>query len=112
MTLSIILSYIIMCVVVEDDQRDNKPFVHEEKPFALLPGVKTELKEEPPGPTLEGKPHALISMKREIKEDAGPMTKAETTSVQPITGMSSHSITAEVCGAIAICPQPPGTCVV
>ena len=69
---------IILCVytqVLEDDQRDTKPFVHEEKPVALL------------------------SVKREIKEEAVPMTKAETMSAQPTTGMSSHSITAIVCGA-------------
>ena len=59
--------------------------------------------------TLEGEPHAL---KREVKEEAVPMNKAETTSAQPTTGMSSHSITAIVCGASYTCPQPPGTCVV
>ena len=85
------------CLLVEDDQRDTKPFVHKEKPVALLPGVKTEPKEEPL--TLEGEPHALLSVKREIKEEAVPMTKAETTSAQPTTGMSSHSITAIVYGA-------------
>ena len=52
-----------MCVLVEDDQRDTKLFVHEEKPFALLSGVKTEFKEEPL--TLE---EALLSMKRVKKE--------------------------------------------
>ena len=87
----------IVCVLVEDDQRDTKPFGYEEKPVALLPGVKTEPKEEPL--TLEGEPHALLSAKREIKEEAIPMTKVETTSAQPTTGMSSHSITAIVCGA-------------
>ena len=81
-----------MCVLIEDDQRDIKLFVHEEKPVALLPGVKTalDLKEEPL--TLEGDPHALLSVKREIKEEAVPMTEAETMSVQPTTGMSSHSL--------------------
>ena len=59
-----------VCVLVEDDQRDTKPFVHKEKPVSLLP-VKTE-----------------------VKEEAVSMTKAETTSAQPTTGMSSHSITA------------------
>jgi hypothetical protein len=89
---------IIVCgVLTEDDQKDTKPFIHEEKPVAFLRGVKTELKEEPL--TLEGEPHALLSVKREIKEEAVPMTKAETTSAQPTTGMSSHSITAIVCGA-------------
>ena len=80
--------------VLEDDQRDTKSFLHEEKPVALLPGVKTDPKEE--SPTLEGEPHALLSVKRMIKEEAA---KAETTSAQPTTGMSSHSITAIVCGA-------------
>ena len=83
--------------VLEDDQRDIKPFVHEEKPVALLPGVKTEPEEEPL--TLEGEPHALLSVRREIKEEAVLVTKAEITSSQPTTGMSSHSITAIVCGA-------------
>ena len=83
--------------ILEDHQRDIKPFVHEEKPVALLPGVKIEPKEEPL--TLEGELHALLSVKREIKEEAILMTKAETTSTQPTTGMSSHSITAIVYGA-------------
>ena len=96
--------------VLEDDQREIKPFVHEEKPVALLPGVKTDPKEELL--TLEGEPHALLSEEREIKEEAVSMTKAETMSAQPTTGMSSHSITAIVYGAIATCPQPPGTCLV
>ena len=86
-----------VCVLVEDDQRDTKPFLHEEKPVALPPGVKTELKEEPL--TLEGEPHAFLSVKREIKEEAGSMTKAETISGQSTTGMSSHFFTAIVCGA-------------
>ena len=86
-----------MCILVEDDQRDTKPSVHEEKPVSLFPGVKTEIKQEPLTP--EGEPHALLSVKREIKEEAVPMTKAETTSAQPTTGMSFHSITAIVCGA-------------
>ena len=38
-------------------------------------------------------------MKTEVKEEAVTMTKAETMSAQPTTGMSSHSITAIVCGA-------------
>ena len=87
----------MMCVLIEDDERDTKPFLHEEKPVTLLPGLKTEPKEEPL--TLEREPHALLSVKREIKEEAVPMTKAETMSAQPTTGMSSHSITAIVCGA-------------
>ena len=73
---------------VEDDQRDT----HKENPVALLPGVKTEPKEKPL--TLEG-----VSVKREVKEEAVPMTKAETMSAHPPTGMSSRSITAIVCGA-------------
>ena len=73
-----------VCVLVEDDQKDTKPGI---------PGVKTELKEEPL--TLEKE----RGVKREIKEEAVPITKAETTSAQPTTGMSSHSITAIVCGA-------------
>ena len=79
-----------MCVYafIECGEKKAK-LVHEEKPVALLPGVKTELKDEPH--TLEGEPHALLSMKREIKEETVPMTKAETTSAQPTTGMSSHS---------------------
>ena len=85
-----------MYVLVEDEQ-DTKPFLHEEKSVSLLPGVKTEPIEEPL--TLEGEPHALLSVKREIKEETVPITKAETTSAQPTTGMSSHSITAIVCGA-------------
>ena len=84
-----------MCVLVEDDQRDTKLLVHEEKPVALLPGMKTVLNLEEPL-TLEGEPHALLSVKREIKEEAVPMTKAETSPSQPTTGMSSHSITAIV----------------
>jgi hypothetical protein len=40
-----------------------------------------------------------VAVKREIKEEAVPMSKAETTSAQSTTGMSSHSITAIVCGA-------------
>ena len=35
----------------------------------------------------------------ELKEEAMIITKAEITSAQPTTGMSSHSITAIVCGA-------------
>ena len=66
----------------------------EEKPFSLLQ-VKTEIKEEP---HIE-EPVSLLPVKREVKEEAVPMTKAETTSAQPTTGMSSHSITAIVCGA-------------
>jgi hypothetical protein len=42
---------------------------HEEKPIALLAGVKTELKEEPL--TLEGE-HTLFSVKKEFKEEADP----------------------------------------
>ena len=83
-----------MCVFTEDDQGGTTLFVHEKKPVALLPCVKIE---EPLTP--EGRePHALLSVKREleIKEEAVPMTKAETTSAQPTTGMSSHSITAIV----------------
>ena len=38
-------------------------------------------------------------MKREVKEEAVPVTKSETMSAQPTTGMSSHSITAIDCGA-------------
>ena len=79
-------------MLIKDDQRDTKLFLHEEKPVALLPGVKIEAKEK--SLTLEG-----VSVKREIKEEAVPMTKAKTTSAQPTTGMSSHSITAIVCGA-------------
>jgi hypothetical protein len=79
-----------VCTFIEGDEKETK-LVHEEKPVALLPGVKTELKEEPL--TLEGEPHGLLSVKREIKEEAVPMTKAETTSAQPTAGMSSHSIT-------------------
>ena len=86
-----------VCMLVEDNQRDTKSFVYEEKPVAFLPGVKTEPEEEPLTP--EGEPHALLSVKREIKEEAVPMTKAETISAQSTTGMSSHSITAIVCGA-------------
>ena len=70
-------------MLVEDEQKDTKPFVHEEKPVSLPPGVKTEPIEEPL--TLEGEPHALLPVKREIKEEAVPMTKAETTSAQPTT---------------------------
>ena len=91
-------------MLIEDDQRDTKLFVHKEKPVALLPGMKTELKEE--SLTLEG-----VSVKREIKKEAVPMTKAEKTSAQSTTGMSSHSIT-EIVVELATCPQPPGTCVV
>ena len=85
------------CVLVEDYQRYTKPFVHEEKlhvaaQYRRPPHVPIELKEKPL--TLKGEPHALLSVKREIKEEAVPMTKAETTSAQPTTGMSSHSITA------------------
>ena len=100
------------CVLVQDDQRDTKPFVHEEKLHVVAqwpPRVPIELKEKPL--TLKGEPHALLSVKREIKEEAVPMTKAETTSAQPTTGMSSHSITTIVL-KLATCPQPPGTCVV
>ena len=96
-------------MLVEDDQRDTKPFIHEEKLVALLPGEKIESKEEPL--TLEEEPHALLSVKRDIMEETVPMIKAETMSTQPTTGMSSHSITAIVCGASYTCPQPPGTCV-
>ena len=48
---------------------------------------------------VEEKPVALLPVKTELKEEAVPMTKAETMSAQPTTGMSSHSITAIVCGA-------------
>ena len=69
--------------------------IHVENPVALLSAVKTEPEEEPPTSTSEGEPHALVSVKKEIKEEAVPMTKAET-SAHPTTGMSSHSITAIV----------------
>ena len=42
----------------------------------------------------ESKPVVPIQVKTEVKEEAIPMTKAETRSAQPTTGMSSHSITA------------------
>jgi hypothetical protein len=65
--------------------------IHEEKPIAsLLPGLKTEFKEE--RLTLLGaQPYVLVTVK-EIKEEAVPMTKAETTSAQPTTGMSDISL--------------------
>ena len=83
-----------MCSLIVSDEKEAK-LAHEEKPVALLPGVKTEIKEEPL--TLEGEPHALsLSVKKDIQEEAVPVTKAEITSAQPTTGMSSHSITAIV----------------
>ena len=48
---------------------------------------------------VEKKPVALLPVKIELKEEAVTMTKAETMSAQPTTGMSSHSITAIVCEA-------------
>ena len=76
------------CVLIKGDQRGTKLFLHEEKPIALLPGVKTEPKEEPL--TLEGEPH----MHTVTLLSATPVTKAETMSAP---GMSTHSITTIIC---------------
>ena len=60
--------------------------------------MKTEVKNEPH--LLGGElASLLLQVKREVKEEAVPVTKAETMSAQPTTGMSSHSITAIDCGA-------------
>ena len=54
----------------------------EDKPFTL----KTEFKVEP-HTLLKGEPVSLLPVKKEIKEEAIPMTKSET-SAQSTTGMS------------------------
>ena len=61
-----------VCSLIESDGK----LAHEEKSVALLPGVKTELKEE--SLTLEGEPHTLLSVKREIEEEPVPVTCLST----------------------------------
>ena len=46
--------------------------------------MKTEVKEEP---YILKEAVSLLPVKREVKKEAAPVTKAETTSAQPTTGM-------------------------